>query len=191
MKKLLIGTLLWLVAAQTSLWAAYQYNEYISHDSNYIYLTQDADLSFQFSSSYQNNQSISKNWDTLMIVATSASGATTANTVALTGNTVDIGTYNSGDKLQLFVTNKHNITSGAAWYGVTGWNPATQYNEYLLFNVHYDPNNRYDQYAFKVSGSDPTPTGQPLPGALAALLIGGGAAGGYGLRKRVRTRSEK
>lgn len=189
MKKIFVGMLFWLVAAQGTLWAAYQYNEYISHDSNYIYLTQDADLSFAFSPSYKNNQPVSKNWETLTVVATSASGATTSSTVALTGNTVNIGTYNTGDKLQLFVTNKHNITSGAAWFGVTGWNPATQYNEYLLFNVHYDPNNRYDQYAFKVSGSEPSvPTGQPLPGALAALLFGGGIAGGYGLKKRLKIR---
>lgn len=187
MKKMLVGTLLWLVAAQGTLWAAYQYNEYISHDSNYIYLTKDADLSFEFNSSYQNNQSISKNWETMTIVSTSSTGTVTTNTVELTGNTVDIGTYNTGDKLQLFVTNKHDVTSGAAWFGVTGWNPATNYNEYLLFNVHYNPNNRYDQYAFKVTGSEPTPSGQPLPGVFAALLAGGAAAGTFGgLRKRVK-----
>ena len=99
--------LLWLVAAQGTLWAAYQYNEYISHDSNYIYLTKDADLSFEFNPSYQNNQSISKNWETMTIVSTSSTGTVTTNTVELTGKTVDIGTYNTGDKLQLFVTNKH------------------------------------------------------------------------------------
>lgn len=186
MKKILVGMLFWLVAAQGTLWAAHQYNEYISHDDNYIYLTKDADLTLDFGLSYQNNQALSKNWDTMTIVVTSATGEVTSNTVALTGGTVDIGTYSAGDKLQLFVTNKHNITSGAAWYGVTGWNTATNYNEFLLFNVHFDPNSRYDQYAFKVSGSEPSgPSGQPLPGALAALLVGGAAAGTFGFRKRV------
>jgi len=188
MKKFLLGTLFWLVAAQGTLWAAYQYNDYISHDNNFIYLSQDADLSFEFQSSYQNNQSISKNWDTMTIVATSASGTTTSRTVALTGGTVDIGSYSAGDQLQLFVTNKQNITSTAAWYGTTGWNPTTNYNEYLLFNVHYDPNSHYDQYAFKVTGtavSSQPATGQPLPGAVAALLLGGCIVSIYGLKKRL------
>jgi len=186
MKKFLIGFLMWLVAAQGVLMAAYQYNEYISHDNGFIYLNEDADLSFEFGPSYHNNQSISKNWDTMTVAVTSASGETSTRTVALAGNTVDIGTYNAGDRLQLFVTNKHNTTSTAAWYGVTGWDPATNYNEYLLFNVHYNPNSKYDQYAFKVSGSAASSpsTGQPLPGVIASLLLGGSLLGAYGLKKR-------
>lgn len=193
MKKILLGILSGLFALPAILSAAYQYgsyNEYISHDSGSIYLKQDAELTFEFSPSSHNNQSISKNWDTLTVVATSAEGQTTFNTVELTGNTVNVGQYNTGDQLKLYLTNKHNVTSGAAWFGVSGWNPATQYNEYLLLNVHYNPNYRYDLYAFKVSGEDVNlPTGQPLPGAFAALLIGGGVAGGYGLKRRIKKRN--
>lgn len=168
-----------------TLMAAYQYSDIIGlNDSSHtLYAMSNSDnVTLTFYSNISN-------WDTLTVQATDANGNVTTNTVNITGSTVNIGSIRAGDDLKFYLTNNSTVqgTANVNWsaWG-SGWDTAANTYEYLHFGANYGKwDNKSVVTQFKVNGTPaPTPTGQPLPGALAALLIGGASAGAFAIRRK-------
>jgi len=160
--------------------AAYQYGDYLAVKGHSLYALSTSDLTLNFMSNISN-------WDTLTVQATDAAGNVTNNTVAITGQSVNIGTVNAGDSLKFFLTSNSPVIGTAeehwsAWG--SGWDTSTASYEYLHFGANYGPwGSQYVTTTFQVEGSA-APTGQPLPGIWATLLIGGASLGAFTIRKR-------
>lgn len=164
--------------AVNSLMAAYQYGDFIELRGSSLYALSDSNINLNFLSNISN-------WNTLTVQATDTLGNVTTNTVQITGQSVNIGNVQTGDNLKFFLTS-NSATQGTAninWraWG-SGWDVAASTYEYLHFGANYGRwGSRYVSTTFKVDGT-PSPTGQPLPGALAALLVGG--AGVFAIRRK-------
>ncbi len=182
MKKFLIIAIA-LVCFMTgnTLMAAYQYQDIIGVNGNSLYAMGSYDnVTLNFISNIHS-------WNTLTIEATDTLGNVTSNTVGITGQTVNIGSISAGSDLKFYLTN-NSITNGTAsvnWKGWgSGWDVAADTYEYIHFGANYGKwDNKYVTTTFKVDGT-PAPTGQPLPGALAALLVGGAGAGAFAIRRK-------
>ena len=160
--------------------ASYQYGDYLALRGNSLYATTNSDLKLDFLSNISN-------WNTLTVQATDVLGNVTSRTVAITGQSVNIGTVKAGDNLKFFLaSNSHAIgTAEENWkaWG-DGWDTSANTYEYLHFGANYGPwGSQYVTTTFKVDGGA-TPSGQPLPGVLASLLIGGASLGAFALRRR-------
>jgi hypothetical protein len=116
--------------------------------------------------------------DSLIVEATDLQGNTTTRTIAITGKTIDIGTVNEGDTLQFYLTGSQGTNNTV---GVSVWTSGGA-REVLHFAGNYpgegSSTTNYISVAFKIDGTPVTggetaPTGQPLPGVLATLLVGG------------------
>lgn len=182
MKKFLILAIA-LVCFMTgnTLMAAYQYQDIIGLNGNSMYAMGSYDnVTLNFISNISN-------WATLTIEATDALGNVTSNTVNITGQAVNIGSISAGSDLKFYLTN-NSPTQGTAdinWKGWgSDWDVAADTYEYLHFGANYGKwGSQYVTTTFKVDGT-PAPTGQPLPGALAALLVGGAGAGAFAIRRK-------
>lgn len=174
--------------AVNSLMAAYQYGDFIGVDNwtQSLYALSDSNLTLNFVSNISN-------WNTLTVQATDTLGNVTTNTVEITGQSVNIGDVKTGDNLKFFLTSNSSAhgTADINWtaWG-SGWDVAEWTYEYLHFGANYGKwGSRYVATTFTVDGSA-APTGQPLPGALAALLVGGAGAGAFAIRRK-KTASAK
>jgi len=169
--------------AANSLMAAYQYGDFIglNDSTKTLYaMSNSNNVTLTFSSNISN-------WDSLTVQATDALGNISTNTVAITGQAVNIGSINAGDDLKFFLTNNSMVqgTADVNWtaWG-SDWDTAADTYEYLHFGANYGKwNSKYVTTTFKVEGT-PAPSGQPLPGVLATLLIGGASAGAFAIRKK-------
>jgi len=179
MKKFLILAIA-LVCFMTgnTLMAAYQYQDIIGVNGNSLYAMGSYDnVTLNFISSIHS-------WDTLTIEATDTLGNVTTNTVSITGQAVNIGSISTGSDLKFYLAGKPG-TADINWKGWgSGWDVAADTYEYLHFGANYGKwGSKYVTTTFKVDGT-PAPTGQPLPGALAALLVGGAGAGAFAIRRK-------
>lgn len=168
-----------------TLMAAYQYADIIglNDGAHTLYAMSNSDnVTLTFYSNVNN-------WDTLTVQATDTNGNVTTNTVNITGSTANIGSLHAGDDLKFYLNNKSAVqgTANINWsaWG-SGWDTTTVTYEYLHFGANYGKwGSQYIETPFKVDGTPtPTPTGQPLPGALAALLVGGAGAGAFAIRRK-------
>lgn len=185
MKKVLT-LLVGLLLTGTS-FGAYQYSEYVGLSANPQYLT--VNKTGNVTLNFQDDR-VSK-WDTL-VLTTVTNGVASVSEISVGNKTANLGTLQEGS-LVTFVfknsqyTSNTNKFSGSDWgYGGEWPNASGVY----VFHNNFGQwgTDQYEAYRFTIGGSDPAPApvGQPLPGALAALLIGGGAVGAFGLRKRMK-----
>lgn len=184
MKKFIIiaAALLCFVTGNT-LMAAYQYENIIGLN--------DSTKTLYAMGSYDNVtltfSGLSNSWKTLTIEATDALGNVTTNTVAITGDSVNIGSITAGSNLKFYLSDASSVqgTADVNWtaWG-SGWDTTVGTYDYLHFGANYGKwDSKYVTTTFTVSGNA-TPTGQPLPGALAALLVGGAGAGAFAIRRK-------
>ena len=164
-----------------TLMAAYQYEDIIGVNGNSLYAMgnyNDVTLTFT---------GLGNSWKTLTVEATDALGNVTTNTVAITGDSVNIGSISAGSDLKFYLSDASTVqgTANVNWKGWgSGWDTAADTYEYLHFGANYGKwDNKYVTTTFKVDGTA-APTGQPLPGALAALLVGGAGAGAFAVRRK-------
>lgn len=181
MKKfLIIAIALACFMVGNTLMAAYQYEDIIGldKDAKTLYAMGKYDnVTLTFSG-------LSNSWKTLTVEATDTMGKVTTNTVAITGQTVNIGSISTGSDLKFYLAGKPG-TADVNWtaWG-SDWDVAADTYEYLHFGANYGKwGSKYVTTTFKVDGT-PAPTGQPLPGALAALLVGGAGAGAFAIRRK-------
>jgi hypothetical protein len=183
-----------LFLAANSLMAAYQYNNnYLTlngtlkdHNENFLVGT-DSNLTLNIIGL---NQGSLSDWSGLIVETTNASG-TTSQTVAITGNSINIGNVTAGDTLKFYLTGSQGTTNNSydgTWGSGWDYNPEAGIDmyEYLYFAGNYGQwVSGYVSVQFQISGTPtPAPTGQPLPGALAALLVGGAGAGAFAIRRK-------
>lgn len=191
MKKFLIVAIgLFLTA--NSLLAAYQYDNYLTLTGNGYLVGQDSNLTLNVISWNDWKTSAITDWQGLIVEATDASGNVTTNTVAITGNSINIGNVNAGDTLKFYLTGTQGTTNTGGYgnWG-SGWDTSVGTYEYVYFAGNYmdasSSTSNYISVAFQITGgpaTGPAPTGQPLPGALAALLVGGAGAGAFAFRRK-------
>lgn len=191
MKKFLIVAIgLFLTA--NSLLAAYQYDNYLTLTGNGYRVGQDSNLTLNIIKWTDSNTSAITDWQGLIVEATDASGHVTTNTVAITGNSINIGNVNAGDTLKFYLTGTQGTTNTGGYgnWG-DGWDTSVRTYEYVYFAGNYmdaqSSTSNYISVAFQITGgpaTGPAPTGQPLPGALAALLAGGAGAGAFAFRRK-------
>lgn len=182
MKKFLIITIaLVCFVTGNTLMAAYQYQDIIGVSGNSLYAMGSYDnVTLNFTS-------LSNNWKALIVEATDTEGNVTTSTATIAGDSVNIGSINSGSDLKFYLSDASSVQGIADinWKGWgSGWDAAADTYEYLHFGANYGNwGNKYVKTTFKITGTA-APTGQPLPGALAALLFGGAGAGVFSIRRK-------
>ncbi len=172
MKKLLVSLLLTMICATT--FAAYQY----TINSNGISIGENLNLVVQFT-----QNSFFKNYDTFGYTVTSSTGETrseTLNTSDVNGKKFDLGNFSAGDTIA-FTVGKGNVVStgfsiaefnGNNQYYLSAWTTNGSIND--TFQVKFTGTATGGGAA---SNGGSAPSGQPLPGILATLLVGGGVIG--------------
>ncbi len=163
MKKLALTVLYccWL----GSLVAAYQYGDYVRVNEDSLSVINSGSLTLNFIS----NISV---WDTMIVQVTDAAGGVRSNTMAIAGQTVDIGTYLQGDSLKFFLSGQPGTTINSHFWA-SGWDSAARDYEYLHFGGNYGQWGQfYTSSIFQLEGSS-APFGQPLPGLIPTLLLSG------------------
>ncbi|MFA5204171.1 MAG: hypothetical protein WC708_07175 [Lentisphaeria bacterium] len=186
MKKLIL-TLVCAGCAMGEVMAAYQYGDNVEYrGQNQLYTTSSAALSIDILNPLSRNLTLS-NWDYLIVNATDANGNLTLRNVAIAGDSIDIGSFEAGTKLQFQLSNERFTTTRGRLAGM-GWDPSAGEHDYLVFDGNYGiwGTDQYVDVAFRVGVGTPIPSGQPLPGVALALLIGGGAFGAAGFGKARR-----
>jgi hypothetical protein len=186
MKKLLL-VLLCAGCGATGLMAAYQYGNNVEYlGENNLVVTQSANLSFNVIQSLSTGLNLS-NWNYLVVNATDANGKLTLRNVAITGNTIEIGSYAVGSNLRFQLSNDR-FTTTIGRLASSGWDYSTHEPGYLVTDGNYGiwGTDQYVDVAFWIGEGTPAPSGQPLPGVAMALLLGGGALGAAGFGKARR-----
>lgn len=192
MKKFLVVAF-GLFLAANSLTAAYQYDNYLTLTGNGYAVGQDSNLTLNVISWNDWRTSAITDWDSLIVEATDANGGVTTTTAAITGNSINIGNVSAGDTLKFYLTGSQGTTNTGGYgnWG-SGWDTSVGTYEYVYFAGNYmdasSSTSNYISVAFQLTGGPatvpPAPTGQPLPGALAALLVGGAGAGAFAIRRK-------
>ncbi len=162
--------------ATFSSFGAFQYG-----GENSFYITETASLSVQVT-----GNDLFKNYNVFGYQVVSADGSTRTvemPTANANGKKFDLGSFNTGDTVSFFVVKNGEYSTdfqltktdgnnhfnlevwGANWSGATVFEIKINGGEAIAFNPA-DP-----------SGGGTSPTGQPLPGILASLLIGGSVLG--------------
>lgn len=192
--KLLSFTLL-LVCASTYLGAAYQYNS----KGNQVWLTFDSSTNVTFDVSRSgkdkdHNNFIDKGkgiadygWYNIETgeIGSFANGAT--------------ATFTENDKIGLYVKdNKGNVYQSTKKVNNNlgddvMWGKANEVDGSIaIYGGNKGSNGTHEHYIFKVNtvnGNNKTPSGQPLPGIIATLLVGGGTL--VYLKKRKKIYADK
>lgn len=191
MKKFLIVAIgLFLTA--NSLLAAYQYGNYLTLTGNGFLVGQDSNLTLNVVSWNDWRTSAITDWSNLVVETTDATGNVTTNAVAISGKAINIGNVSAGDKLKFYLSGAQGTTNTGGYgnWG-SGWDSSANTYEYVYFAGNYmdasSSTSNYISVAFQITGgpaTNPAPTGQPLPGALAALLVGGAGAGAFAIRRK-------
>lgn len=182
MKKFLILAIaLVCFVTGNTLMAAYQYQDIIGVNGNSLYAMGNYDnVTLTFSG-------LSNSWKNVIVEATDTMGNVTTSTATITGDSVNIGKISSGSNLKFYLSDASTVQGIADtnWRGWgSGWDVAADTYEYLHFGANYGKwGSKYVETTFKVDGTA-APTGQPLPGALAALLVGGAGAGAFAIRRK-------
>ncbi|MPM91022.1 hypothetical protein SDC9_138147 [bioreactor metagenome] len=167
-------------------YGAYQYNEYVGLSSNPEYLS--VNKSGNVTLSFESDSMLK--WNTL-VLTTVTDGVATVSEIGVTGKDVNLGNLKEGS-LVTFVFKNSQYTSSLNKFSGLDWGYNSEWPDasgVYVFHNNFGQwgTDQYEQYRFTVGGSDsPAPVGQPLPGALAALLVGGGAVGAFSLRKRMK-----
>ncbi|MBS1368726.1 MAG: hypothetical protein HPZ91_02110 [Lentisphaeria bacterium] len=180
MKKIFSAAL--FVFGALSSFGAYQHDNFLQLNNGRLTVAQDAGLVLNFSSGGW--QDSITNWEALTVVSTKPDGSTVTNTVDITGNSVAVGNVSKGDSLEFWLSKNGNDFYQFDHVWGSGWDNGM--HDYLHFGANWGEwGSRYSEFQFQVSGS--APSGQPLPGVLATLLIGGASGGMMAWRrKRVR-----
>lgn len=165
--------------------AAFQYDNYIDFttgDATGLKVAKDANLTLKFTSGVQG-------WTSLTVQAVQADGSMREHTVDIKDGAANIGDVRQGETLKFVFTNEKgqstNVDMSKFWG--SSWDVAAGMHDGLVFGGNYGQwNSQYAMIGFQIDGSPitPNPSGQPLPGVLAALLVGGGLAGSRLLLKR-------
>ena len=172
MKKLIFTAV--LAAFAGSLFAAYQYE--IEPDG--IKVNEDMSLTIHVT-----DNSFFKNYDKFGYTVTNADGTTRTQSFDIndaTGKKFDLGDFTTGAKVDFFVEAGNSIYNQLS---------LTEKNVELTYlNVSNGSIN--DTFKIQIDGGayhgpkPPKPAGQPLPGVLAALLLGGGTVGAIVLKRK-------
>ncbi len=173
MKKLFL--LLVFVFLTFTTFAAYQYDNYLQLNRTSLNVLQNANLSLTFISNITD-------WSTFILETIKSDGTISYQNFEISSETINIGNVNSGDNLKFYLSNNLGETTkkNLKFWG-SGWDVDYNTYEYLHFGANYsDWNSKYDIQQFQIKGS--APTGQPLPGVLATLVLG--SAGIILIKKR-------
>ncbi len=186
-RKIIAPLLLCMLGFALSSHAAYQHGDYVafSETPGSLLVVKAGQLSLNFLDIRHMN-SIG-DWSSLTVRATNPDGVVSDRTVTITGNVVDIGNFNAGDTLAFFVSDGVNTTSGFQLWG-TGWDTQAMTYDSLVFGGNYGPNDSsFASFPFQVGGAPAS--GQPLPGVVFSLLLGG-ACGALLLKRQKRHSAE-
>ena len=193
MKKFVI--LLFLLCSSVSLMAAYQYET----KGNQGWLTFDSETTISFGLTRSGKDKDHENFvDRGNGVAdygwynmeTGESGSFANGATA---------TFNENDKIGLYVKdNEGNVFSSTKKADINGmegdivWGKTDKSDEIALYGGNKGSNGTHEYYVFKVNtvnANNKTPSGQPLPGIIATLLVGGGTV--IYLKKRKKLYASK
>jgi hypothetical protein len=187
MKKMLSLSLLSLIAAGSSLSAAYQYGDYVSFNFNnnrseLLQVTSDTNLTLNFFSQPWDQNNKVTNWETLTVRNQTASGSVVDTNIGITGTSINIGDFMTGDRLFFYVSGSQGTTLTSPNIHLHGqsWDMSTKSPDWMVMDGNYGQyNSKYTQLAFRIDGtaasggSAPAPSGQPLPGVALSMLLGG------------------
>lgn len=172
MKKIVLS--LAFAVLTSSLFAAYQYE--IKPDG--IKVNENMSLSIHVT-----DNSFFKNYDKFGYTVTNADGTTRSQSFEIDdakGKKFDLGDFKTGAKVDFFVEAGNSVYKQLS---------LTEKNVELTYlNVSNGSIN--DTFKIQINGgayhgpNPPPPAGQPLPGVLAALLLGGGTLGAIALKRR-------
>ncbi len=167
MKRLaLLG--LYLAFALTPLFAAYQYGDYVNFNGKSLTVTKSGNLTMNFFSPVDQ-------WNSVTVQVTDRLGNVTNKTAQINGNQVSLGDFKEGDSLKFFLDGAQGSTTNAQMWG-SGWDQATGQYEYFYIAGNYGQwGQNYIKLPTQITGgpSNPGPVGQPLPGVLTSLALGG------------------
>lgn len=178
MKKLLVGLILFAVGMVPA-FAAYQYD--INSDG--IGINENLSLVIHVT-----GNDLFKNFDQFGYTVQNADGTTrseTFNLADVNGKQFEFGNFTAGEKVGFFVVKNGVVTTD---FELSGHSDAQS-----LLSFYTASGKVYTSFRIQVAAGEYTgktdgnaPSGQPLPGVLAAVLIGGGAIGAMRLRRRRR-----
>ncbi len=157
---------------------AYQYNDYVSLNGTTLGILKSADYTLTFYSPIQQ-------WETFTVQTIAQDGTVSWNTLNITGQTINIGQYTAGDNLRFFLTDRYGWTTmdNETFWG-SGWNYIDDTYSFLHFGANYGWwGSQYTSQMFQITGAS-APSGQPLPGVLATMLIGTGVLFAAGSRRK-------
>ena len=190
MKK--IGFFLFLLGCSASLMAAYQYNT----TGNQLYLTFDSSTTLSFDLSRSGKTNDHENFidrgegvaDYGWYNLDTGSTGSLANGEAVTfGEDDRIGLYLKDNNGEVFTTTK-SVEIAELGRDIT-WGKSDEVDgSVALYGGNKGSNGSHEYYVFKVSTANANgaaPSGQPLPGIIATLLVGGGTLGYLKLRKKL------
>lgn len=187
MKKTLTTSFFGLTLAAASLMGAYQYGDYVYYDynndqqHNTLSVVADSNLTLNFiTNPYYSPYGYNiTDWSTLTVKITdSATNQVSFRDVAIDGssNSINIGDYMAGQNLFFYVSGSQGttFTTQQKHIGHQGWDNSTSTPDWLFFDGNYAQyNSQYAQLSFRVEGTGLAPSGQPLPGVAASMLVGG------------------
>ena len=194
MKSMLLLTLFLL--CNVSLMAAYQYNT----QGNQSWLTFDASTTVSFEASRSGKDKDHENfidrgegivdygWYNL---ETGATGSFLNGASATFSETDSIGLYVKDSQGNIYTTTK-KVENDALGKDLIWGHSKLIDGEVALYGGNNGSNGTHEYYVFKVSTANAngkTPSGQPLPGIIATLVIGGGAV--VYLKKRKKLYADK
>lgn len=159
--------------------SAYQYDNVFQVEGGKLNVMQSANIVLNFHDIAWQTDPIT-NWDSITVVSSSGQN----NTFDITGNSVSIGNVSQGDTLQFWLSRAGNDFYAFDHFWTNGWDSQAGVPEYFGFGGNWGPNGgSYSSFEFQV-GKGSAPSGQPLPGVLASLLIGGAGGGFLAWRKK-------
>lgn len=168
-----------LAVGAVSAFAAYQYDNIFQVSDQKLKVVQDANVVLNFHTAAWHTDSIT-NWDSITVVSSSGQ----KNTFAINGSSVDIGKVVQGDTLEFWLSKDGNDFYEFDHFWTNDWDHATGTPDYFGFGGNWGANgSNYSSFEFQV-GEGSAPSGQPLPGVFAVLLIGGASGGVWTLRKK-------
>lgn len=137
--------------------AAYQYEI----DWSGIHVNSNSSLIVKFT-----DNSFFKNFDTFGYSINGEFGKE-FNTDSVKGKEFDLGSFTTGDNIGFFVSQNGTYYNN---FGLT-----SKDNGHYLFETWTSDWSSYQSFDVKINGFDSTPSGQPLPGVLTSLALGGAA----------------
>lgn len=149
-----------------SLMGAYQYTNLVQINDKTLSVMKTTGLVLEFKTPIDK-------WSKFLVETVKKDGSTILKTIDINGKSIDIGKVSSGDDLKFYLVNdKGDLAKSNLTFWGSGWDSKYDTYEYVHFGENYGKNDHnYVIQKFKID--EKVPVGQPLPGVLVSLFVGG------------------